>query len=295
MRSLLSAILRSVCYPIVSTPLLYFPGMVLVRLSRVMRKFYYSPSASIEMKVVSCAGKTKMKVDRNSYMGGSIYWVGFHHLQELLYLDKRLRGNMVFLDIGANQGEFAMFAAKKLTQGKVLAFEPVTTVRNLLKENISLNSFLNVKVFPYGLSDKKGEFPIYTSTAVDLYQGNNEGLSSLYKSDSRNEVEETISLEVFDSCFSVDEQKIDFIKIDVEGAELFALTGMKIFLERYKPEILIEINEETFNAAGYKTKDITDFLESFGYRAFKLSRGNVNPIDNDALSAWGNYIFRAEA
>lgn len=295
MRGLLSAIFRGVCYPIVSTPWLYLPGMVLVRLSRLLRKFFYSPSAGVEMCVVRCAGKAKMKVDRNSYMGGSIYWSGFHHLQELLYLDRRLEENMVFVDIGANQGEFALFAAKKLTHGKVLAFEPVTKNRILLSENIALNKINNLEVYPYGLSDKEGSFPIYTSTESEFFHGQHEGLSTLYKSDVRSEVEETISLEVFDTCFSVEEQKIDFIKIDVEGAELFALTGMKSFLARYTPEILIEINEETFNAAGYQTKDITAFLESFGYQAFKIVRGHVVPTDNAGLSAWGNYIFRVKA
>lgn len=246
------------------------------------------------MKVVKCVHGTIMNVDRNSYLGGSIYWLGFHHLQEILYLDKRLKDNMVFLDIGANQGEFSMFAANKLTKGRVLAFEPVTKTRNLLKENMRLNSFSNLEIFPFGLSDQKGSFPIYTSTASDLYHGQNEGLSSLYQSDTRSEVEEIITLEIFDAFFKPNELSIDFIKIDVEGAELFALKGMNSFLEKYKPEILIEINEETFIAAGYETKDITAFLESLGYRAFKIVRGVLTPIENIAMSSWGNYIFRAE-
>ncbi len=290
----LAFLFRGLCYPIVSISWLYLPGMVLVRLSRMLRKYFYSPSAGVEYRVVCCAGKAKMAVDRNSYMGGSIYWSGFHHLQELLYLDKQLKKNMVFVDVGANQGEFALFAAMKLTEGKVLAFEPVTKNRELLKENIKLNALKNLGVFNYGLSDKKGSFPIYTSTDASTFHGIHEGLSTLFKSGGRNEVEENISLEVFDDCFNAEEQVISFIKIDVEGAELFALKGMHSFLEKYHPEILIEINEETFNAAGYNTADVLHYLESFGYKPFKIYRGRLKSIDRTALSAWGNYIFRVD-
>ena len=105
-------------------------------------------------------------------------------------------------------------------------------------------------------------------------------------------MEEHISLEVFDDCFTADQQRVDFIKIDVEGAELYALKGMHSFLEKYHPEILIEINEETFNAAGYTTTDVLDYLGSFGYKPYKIFRGRLKSIDETALSAWGNYIFR---
>jgi FkbM family methyltransferase len=293
MRNIISALFRNICYPIVSFPLLYFPGMVLVRLSRMIRTWYYTPSAPVEMKVVRLAGGPKMNVDRNSYMGGSIYWTGFHHLQELLYLDKRLKPNMVFVDVGANQGEFALFAAHKARKGKVLAFEPVTKNRNLLLENIRLNAFSNLEVFPFGLSDQKGSLPVYTSLATEVFHGHHEGLSTLYPSEIRNVQEELISLEVFDNCFQGTPPHVDFVKIDVEGAELFVLRGMKAMLERDKPELLIEINEETFNSAGYATDDVVQLLSGYGYVPYKLKRGNVVRIGFSEMSAWGNYIFRA--
>jgi FkbM family methyltransferase len=280
---------------VVSIPLLYYPGMVMVRLSRIIRTWYYKPGAPMEMKVVQLAGRIKMKVDRNSYMGGSIYWTGFHHLQELLYLDKRLNPNMIFVDVGANQGEFALFAASKTKQGKVLAFEPVTKNRKLLLENIGLNTLSNVDVYPFGLSDQKGSLPIYTSLATEVFHGQHEGLSTLYPSEVRNVLEETISLEVYDDYFNLAAPKVDFIKIDVEGAELFVLRGMRSMLQKCKPELLIEINEETFNAAGYTTNDVVRLLEEYGYVPFKLKKGNVEKINFAQISAWGNYIFRAGA
>lgn len=295
MRSVLSALFRSICYPIVSIPFLYLPGMVLVRLSRQLRHLFYKQGAPAEMRIVRCAGKQKMKVDRNSYMGGSIYWTGFHHLQELLYLDNRLKADMTFMDVGANQGEFALFAACKVPKGKVLAFEPVSTNRSLLNENIRLNALMNIEVFPFGLSDVKGSFPVYTSIATETFHGYHEGLSTLYPTDIRNVQEEMITVEAYDDYFRDVTHPVDFIKIDVEGAELFVLKGMKRLLEKYKPELLIEINEETFSSAGYATSDILDLLKPLGYAAYKVKRGNPKKISFTELAEWGNYIFRVEA
>ncbi len=59
--------------------------------------------------------------------------------------------------------------------------------------------------------------------------------------------------------------------------------------------VLLRSMKETFNAAGYQTKDITAFLESFGYQAFKIVRRHIVPTDHAGLSAWGNYIFRVKA
>jgi FkbM family methyltransferase len=295
MKSLIAGFFRAICYPIVSTPLLYIPGMILVRISRKLRTWFYSKEAQPEKRVVRFAGNLKMEVDRNSYMGGSIYWTGVHHLQELLYLKTRLKEKMVFVDVGANQGEFSLFAASRLPHGKVLSFEPVTSNLSALKQNIHLNGFSRITLFPFGLSDQPGSFNIYTSLAKEVFHGQHEGLSTLYPTAQRNTLEETITLEVFDEVFKTATQPIDFVKIDVEGAELSVLKGMQRHLAQFKPELMIEINEETFNAAGYTTQDISAFLQTLGYVPYSIWRGRLIKTSYTALSKWGNYIFRVEA
>jgi len=292
MKNILARIFRTICYPLASIPLFYLPGMVLVRLSRKMRTWFYQPNSGVEKYTVRFAGNIQMVVDRNTYMGGSIYWSGVHHLQELLYLDKRLSGDMVFVDVGANQGEFSLFAARHLPHGKVLAFEPVSTNRKALEENIKLNRFQHLTLYPFGLSDQQGSFDIYTSLDKNVFHGQHEGLSTLYPSDHRNTLEETIALNVFDDYFGGHEQPIDFVKIDVEGAEWAVLKGMQNHLRKYRPELMIEINEETFSSAGYSTKDIVGFLQSLGYEPYAIWRGRLRKTSFENLSQWGNYIFR---
>lgn len=284
--------LRFIIFHLCSHQYTYLIGMVLVRLSRWVRKITYKPNRSGKWLIVNFMGSIKMKVDIYSYMGGSIYWTGFHHLNELLFLRTYLTNNMVFADIGANQGEFSLYAASRLKEGTVLAFEPVASTRNLLIENNRLNNFSNIKIFDFGLSDIEAEIPIYTSLDHTAHAGRHEGLSSLYKSNDRSHIEQMVTVKNFDDIFYDKLAKLDFVKIDIEGAELFALRGMKNSLLKFKPLILIEINEETFNAAQYATKDLLEFLKEFNYEFYKIRRGKAYRINENEIELYGNYLLK---
>ena len=291
MKKFLPKILRFfVCKFIVYKPF-YLPSMVLVRLSRKLRYQYFNSNEEKSL-VNNSMGNIKMEVDKNSYMGGSIYWSGYHHINEILYLNKFLKNDMTFIDIGANQGEFSLFAASKLNNGKVISFEPVSKQYNYFIKNIELNNFKNIEINQYGLSDQISKLPVYTSLNKKIHGGTHEGLSTLYKSEERSEFEENIDLKIFDEEYKEKLSRLDFIKIDIEGAELFALKGMKNTIEKFKPDILIEINNDTFKSAGYTINDILYFLEIFNYKPFKIFRGNLYEHKGD-FSNWGNYIFKS--
>ncbi|MGB4850480.1 MAG: FkbM family methyltransferase [Saprospiraceae bacterium] len=293
MRNFFAGIFRSTIFPIVSMPLTYYVGMVLFRLSRKARELSYHPGEKEELHVVKFTGNLKMKVDIHSYMGGSIYWAGLHHLNEILFLRRTLSSDMIFIDVGANQGEFSVYASSKLTNGRVLAFEPVSKIRSLLRENQRINNLQNLEIYDFGLSDQEGSLPIYTTSDTIHHHGYNEGLSTLYKTDERNIFEEQVSLKVFDDIFFKQMTRIDFIKIDVEGAELYVLKGMYKSLLKFKPELLIEINEGAFNAAGYSTSELISFLKDLNYKCYGLKRGKLTSMEYTDFDRWGNYIFRA--
>jgi FkbM family methyltransferase len=293
MSDFMPKILRATIAPLIFNKSTYLLGMVLIRFSRKLRTRKYTKGVkNLPIIIKKCMGNITMKVDKTSYMGGSIYWSGFHHVNEIVFLNNFLQPNMVLVDIGANQGEFSLFAASKLTEGKVISFEPVSKQHGMLTENITLNSFKNIIVNNYGLSDQVASLPIYTSLNEDLHSGIHEGLSTLFATGDRVDLEETIDLKIFDIEFENKLEKIDFIKIDIEGSELFALKGMRNHLSRFKPMILIELNDDTFGAANYTVKDVTDYLEEFGYQAYTLFRGKITKHEG-AFSTWGNYIFKA--
>jgi FkbM family methyltransferase len=286
-------IIRDVTHSLVTNKHTYLFGMVLIRIMRRIKKMNVSAEEKMEL-VGNFMGNIKIMVDKNSYMGGSIFWTGFHHLNELLYIQKTLCPNMTFIDIGANQGEFTLFAANKLSNGKVISFEPVSKQLNYLKYNLKINNFKNVDLHEFGLSDKDETLPVYTSHNRELHGGIHEGLSSMFKSESRSEIEEHIIVKNFDKYFEAKGLKrLDFIKIDIEGAELFALNGMINHLKKFKPQILLEMNEATFNSAGYTSKDMFSFLSKLGYKPYRIFRGNLLEVQElNEFSRYDNYVFK---
>jgi len=219
-------------------------------------------------------GDLKMRVDRSAYLGSHIYWYGYHHRWELEYLKRVLQPNMVFLDVGANQGTFTLFTAKRLSAGRVLAFEPESNMRALLVENLSLNGLDNVQCFDFGLGRRPERRELFTSGDLSLNLGRNEGLFSSFRSDDRNTYVQEILVRPMDSVLSdLNVDRVDAIKIDVEGGELDVLLGGQKTLGRWKPKLILEISDSAFRDAGYTKQALRDLLEPLGYRFYRIYRG----------------------
>jgi FkbM family methyltransferase len=147
---------------------------------------------------------------------------------EALLMQKFLKPNDVVFDIGGNHGEWSTFALKYQPSIQIMTFEPVPFVFKSLKN--ALEPYSNVQLFNYALSDQSG-------TAVFHYYPEADGLSGFYyrevlRGDHPDplilEVNQT-TLDVF--CESKGINKIDFIKIDTEGAEWKILKGAKNLLK----------------------------------------------------------------
>ncbi len=204
-----------------------------------------------------------MQVDISKSMGASFFWTGFHELNEWRFLHKYLTPEMTFFDIGSNQGEYALFAGKRLTRGRVLAFEPVDFFFDLLNRNITLNNFHNIQTFHYGLSDKDIQVPIYRE---EKGTEANEGLASIFQSERRTQFLQNIDLRTLDGVMpSFNLTRIDFMKVDVEGAEMMVLQGARKTIQQYKPLIMMEISKNNYDAAGYTIDDVLNFFSALGY------------------------------
>lgn len=239
-------------------------------------------------------GDLKIRLDRSSQLGSKLYWMGINSLNEILVCKRHLKPDSVFVDIGANQGEFSLFAAKRVTQGKVIALEPRTQMFAQLKENLELNRLRNIELLNCGCSDTSRMAELYGSSRPELNQARNEGLASLYSGERRDTPLETITLRTFDEI--ADELKfarVDMMKIDVEGAELPVLRGAARTLRAHKPHLLLEISEDNFTAAGYRKEDLFDFLSEFDYKIFAIRYyGRLVPIENLRDLKFGNVLCK---
>ncbi len=227
----------------------------------------------------------KLKIDRSRAMGASFYWTGFHELREFIFLQRFLKKDMVAIDIGANLGEYTLFMAKRLTSGKVFSFEPMERFLKLLNENILLNGFSNVNVVGVGLSDKDQVLQIHDVDDA------HEGLNTFYLGGRKSKGTQEVQLKTLDEQVELLKiEKINFIKIDIEGSELPALVGARSSIARWRPHVMVEINDLTYRAAGYSVGDVAKFFNELNYTPCGVTKqGSLQR--GVPLPAFGNIIF----
>ncbi len=276
---------------------LFYKYPVFVQVAEWMRKIYIPTQKMIMIQDFDQNLKFYCQLD--DYISSQIFWMGKYSYHQLTFLEKFLRPDMVFLDVGANQGEFTFFAAKRLKYGDVIAFEPVNQLFNRLEENLNLNTFKNIILVPKGLSNQVSKTSIYQSQELKQYGLRNEGVATLYPQSNFTKAEE-VELTTLDLFISENSeiQRIDLIKIDIEGGELFALQGARKTINKFRPIILMEVNLETIQAAGYTPKELLDYMEELGYRyelIFRHSRlakgGQTRPISLEKLSGIDDLVF----
>ena len=176
----------------------------------------------------------------------------FYEENELSVLNDVFPKNGVYVDIGANVGNHALYVAKFLEPAKIIPFEPNRPAIRILIENICLNGLLSMFDLAHlglGLSNKDAEgFRMETPLATNL------GMTHMVEGGGN------IPLVTGDMALA-DEPRIDLIKVDIEGMEMLALAGLTETMVRTRPMILIEIdhgNRAEFDAwlkdAGYHVR-----------------------------------------
>ncbi len=163
-----------------------------------------------------------------------------------------LKRQDVFLDVGANIGQHSMYAS--YFAKRVISFEPIKRLYDQFNNSVFMNNIFNIQIFNYALGDKKEELAIYSN---DI----NMGASSILVSENRS-VEQVIKvLRLDDEYENMNMEKVDFVKIDVEGYELNVLMGMQEIIKKYKPKILVEFTPFFYNKVDVSiSRRLYDFL-----------------------------------
>jgi FkbM family methyltransferase len=174
-----------------------------------------------------------------------------------------------FLDIGANIGAFTLSFASKGWNG--YAFEASKINNTVLEKSILLNDF-NVTCIKKAVFEKSGSLYFVQSGPYGHIQ------TDILPSENGEQME----------CVCIDDwleqenitQVIDFIKLDIEGAEISALKGMKKTLEKNNfPPIFVESNSYTLFFYNETQKSLLDFAKSLGYEIYKLEGNNLLKYD----------------
>jgi FkbM family methyltransferase len=178
-----------------------------------------------------------------------------------------LRKEDVFFDIGACLGLVSLHAAKRCKQ--VYAFEPDPDLQKHLIHNITLNNVTNINVIQWAVMDLIGK--------VNLFTNGTDGPSPSILNNA-NRIK--ISVEAKNIDHAIRKKELPFpniMKLDVEGAEYFALIGMKnLLVSNNAPrKIFIEIHPTFLYEFKVTGEEIKNILESVGYKEiFKNQRGD---------------------
>ena len=166
------------------------------------------------------------------------------------------------IDIGANMGWYSINIAKTYPTCKVHAFEPVPNTFSYLERNIKLNQIENITPHLFGLSNERKDLTIY-------FNREGSGNASAVNLSGRTDVELiTCHTERLDDFVSANKLHVDFIKCDIEGAELFAFQGAKETLQRDNPIVFTEMLRKWAEKFNYHPNEIISHFSSLGYRCF---------------------------
>ena len=182
------------------------------------------------------------------------------------FLSRHIEVGARVLDIGANVGVITSGMSRLVgSQGCVTAFEPDFRLFSCLKKNIQLNGLQNVSLFNLALGDRKKSMRLKRSR----YNSGDNHVISREGAIESDEVD--IKVERLDS---VVKGQIDFIKIDVQGYELFVFKGMTNLLEANpKVKIFFEFWPKGFLNAQVEPVDVLTFLTSRGFLLVKVEDG----------------------
>jgi len=203
---------------------------------------------------------------------------------------KVVKTDDVVLDLGANIGYFTILFAKLVgNNGKVIAFEPEFKNFQILKKNIAENGFHNVIAENKAVSEKNGTTVLYTGTKSS-------GANRIYEPKKaqewrekgkqqeflKNEIE-TVSIDEFLNNKKI--ENVDFIKMDIEGGEFFALKGMKNVLKNPNLKIFMEWDKPALEDSGIKPIQVLELLKEENFYIYyvhdkknKLEKADENKL-----------------
>ena len=238
----------------------------------LVRKHYARATPPLEIDTVF-EGDIKVRTLLSDHIEAQLFWQGFQEADEgVLRLIKRyLPADGVFIDIGANIGSFTLVAARVASRGKVHAFEPSEHHFRRLSNNVTMNHFGNVTLNKQGLNDKTGSATLFLPSLSG--EMNNSGAASLYSATDTPGLQVTEEVELIaldDYAQSNSLERIDLIKIDIEGAEFNALKGSIQTLKRFRPIVLMELDLDNMQRADCSPDEILDFWKALNYRVSKI-------------------------
>jgi FkbM family methyltransferase len=224
----------------------------------------------VEPLIVRWVDGLSLPVLPGDQLSRALYVSGTYEPNTLSVLRRLLKVGHTFIDVGANTGVMSLVASKWVgAAGQVYSFEPSQREYEKLLGNIERNTAANVRPFRLAVTSSSGVANL--RVAPESYAGLNTlgsefpyaGVETL-----RLEPVETTTLDDFVKAHGID--RVDAVKLDVEGAEAAALQGAHRLLVDQRPALVLEIFSRSLRANGSSAPAVERLLRAARYRLFSI-------------------------
>ena len=225
------------------------------------------------------------------------------HEPETPYLADLLSGAPVCLHVGASDGRHSYVMTQVAPKARIYAFEPSAFAFEVLKITIAWHRIgKQVSAIHAAVSDRPGELLLVTPKKRSGRMGRAyayvaetrpNGPARPDLDDTGMEVQPTPAITLDDFCAEQGIERVDFIRMDIEGAEQKALEGALGILERDRPHVLLEIHPPMLRARfGGSGEEVLELFRSRGYRMFALNGDRLEERTSLVEDLpWKDYFF----
>jgi FkbM family methyltransferase len=233
----------------------------------------------------------KVRVLPNDDLSRAVYISGLYEPSTLLVLQRVLRPGATFIDLGANTGLFSMLASRWVEAGgHVYALEPSEREYRRLLDHLSLYGLSNVTAVRVAAGGRDGSAPLRVARFPNA--GHNTLGASFAYADVPMERVETVTTTTLDRF--ADEyglNRIDAIKMDIEGSEYDALSNASAVLDRFRPVLIVELSRGALSGFGTTPEAVIGRLVSAAYAVYRIGdSAELIRLSHDEAAPDGNVV-----
>jgi len=253
------------------------PGGYYISRSRIVQGLYRYLTRKFRRKVVKVFGNT-MYLDPEDDL--ELSYKGIHEPLVTRIFQKEINSGDTVLDIGAHIGYYTLISAKIVGEtGKLFSFEANPANYAILKKNIEVNGYNNVTAVETAISDFKGSAKLF------FERSSNTRWSSIYNIHGEGNYVD-VEVSTIDEKLKDYTGSVNFIKLDIEGAELAALRGMTNILRKNRElKIVVEFRPSILLRAGIAPREFLNYFTINGFQMYYADEvhGQIIPASEDEI------------
>ena len=223
-------------------------------------------------RIVRLRSGAKIRVASIDHLQLLIYYTGVFEPASISILKRCIAPGDTVVDIGANIGFYTLESSTLVgPAGRVIAVEAFPEHAQAVRDNVALNGIRNVTLLEVAVGDRESK------GVLTRRSGDNLGMFTLGNVEGTDACQ--VRIDALDEILreqNVD--RVDLIKMDIEGSEFRALQGAANIIESKRPTVLLEINEQALHDCGTSSQELIALLGSSGYSGWEITRRGLQTL-----------------